>query len=141
MEGRATGIEMWGNFQASEKWRLSAGMTALHERFTLKPESIETSNVVAASGRDPTYTAMLRSSFDIDPRNEFDLMIRRVAKLSSPEVPAYTAVDMRYAWTPRKNLELSITGRDLFGSHAEFSPSATRSSFGRGILLKLVAGF
>jgi iron complex outermembrane receptor protein len=30
MQGHATGIEMWGNYQVTEAWRLSAGFTALH---------------------------------------------------------------------------------------------------------------
>lgn len=36
---RARGIEMWGNYQATPAWRLSGGLTALHEQAWLEPGS------------------------------------------------------------------------------------------------------
>ena len=39
MEGKAHGIEMWGSYQATPSWRLSAGLTALHQDMRLKPGS------------------------------------------------------------------------------------------------------
>ena len=52
MEGKASGVEMWGNYQATPVWRLGAGYTALKETFRLKPNS----NDAAApgnAGKDP----------------------------------------------------------------------------------------
>jgi iron complex outermembrane receptor protein len=65
-----------------------------------------------------------------------------VAALALPEVPAYTSVDLRLAWTPSADLELAIAATDLLDEgHGEFTPVATRSEIGRGIFVELVAQF
>ena len=54
--------------------------------------------------------------------------MRHVAALPDPVVPAYTAFDARLAWRPRPDVELSLTGQNLFGTeHVEFGPAATAS--------------
>ena len=137
MEGSASGIEMWGAYQVSPLWRLSAGYTALRERFRLKPGSNDRSAPNAA-GKDPAHTWQLRSTLNIAPEREFDLVLRHVAALSNPDVPAYTAVDARFGWQLRRDLELSVTGQNLFGSHAEYGPGATRSEIPAAIFVKLL---
>jgi iron complex outermembrane receptor protein len=53
-------------------------------------------------------------------------------------VPAYTAVDLRAGWRARRDLELSITGRNLFsGGHGEMTDPATRTRFGQDVFFKL----
>jgi iron complex outermembrane receptor protein len=53
-------------------------------------------------------------------------------------VPAYTAVDARYAWQPRRELELSVTAQNLFErAHPEFGTAATRSEIERGLFLRV----
>jgi iron complex outermembrane receptor protein len=94
--------------------------------------------VIAQQGRDPTHTWMLRSSFDFPYRTELDAIVRRVSALSDPTVPAYTTVDLKAGWKPRRDLELSITGQNLFsGGHAEFTDAATRSRFGQDVFFKV----
>jgi len=47
--------------------------------------------------------------------------IKRPAYLREMSVPAYTGVNLRLAWRPRENLELSVVGRDLLDDrHLEF---------------------
>lgn len=138
MRGATTGVELWGNYQAGPDWRLSAGYTALRERLSLKPGSIDTANSVARAGRDPAHTWVLRSAWQLARRTELDASVRRVAALSDPDVPAYTAVDMRVGWRPRPELEWSVGGQNLFGpGHAEFTDRATRSQLGRTVYIKL----
>jgi iron complex outermembrane recepter protein len=138
MQGHSTGIETWGTYQAAETWRLSAGLNALRERLTLRPGSTDTADVIAQQGRDPTHTWMLRSSFDFAYRTEFDAIVRRVSALSDPAVPGYTAIDLRAGWRARRDLELSLTGENLFsGGHGEFTDPATRTRFGQGVFFKV----
>jgi iron complex outermembrane receptor protein len=138
MQGNTTGIESWGTFQAAETWRLSAGLSTLRERLTLKPGSTDTADLNAQQGRDPTHTWMLRSSFDFPYRTEFDAIARRVSALSFPVVPGYTAVDLRAGWRARRDLELSVTGENLFsGGHAEFTDPRTRTQFGQVVFFKV----
>jgi iron complex outermembrane recepter protein len=138
MRGNSTGIETWGTYQAGETWRLSAGLSALRERLTLTAGSTDAADAIAQQGSDPTHSWMLRSSFDFPHRTELDAIVRRVSALSHPTVPAYTAVDLRAGWKPRRELELSITGENLLaGGHAEFSDPATRARFGPDVFFKL----
>jgi len=60
MEGTTNGVEMWGNYQASRAWRLSAGLTGLRERLQLKPGIIDTANSIAQGGQNPAHSWMLR---------------------------------------------------------------------------------
>jgi iron complex outermembrane receptor protein len=145
LRGNTTGIETWATYRASEAWRLAAGLSALRERLSVVPGGNDTHDAVDQQGNDPTHTWMLRSSFDFPFRTEFDAMVRRVSALSHPlpaasaySVPAYTAVDLRAGWRARRDLELSITGRNLFsGGHGEMTDPATRTRFGQDVFFKL----
>ena len=137
MEGRATGIEMWGTYQAAPAWRLSGGFTALREKLWLKPGSDDVDGPRAA-GVDPSNTWQLRSSWRIDARRDFDLGVRHVAALARDDVPAYTALDARIGWTLANGSELSIAGTNLLGRHSEYGPLATRSEFGPEVWVSLL---
>jgi iron complex outermembrane receptor protein len=137
MEGEATGIEMWGGYQVSEAWRLSAGYTALHERLRLKPGSNDTVSPGTA-GRDPEHTLQLRSHFAFDDRRELEVGLRKVAELENPAVPGYWALDARFGWRLAPGLELSVVGQNLNGSHAEYGAPGARLEIDRRVGLKLV---
>jgi iron complex outermembrane receptor protein len=136
MEGTGDGLEAWGSYQAARNWRLSAGAFFLKQRLSFKPDSGDTN--VSAAGNDPAHQWLLRSSFDLPNRTELDIGVRRVGALPNPSVPAYTAVDVRYAWRLLRELELALVGQNLFASsHAEFGSAATRSEMARGAYAKL----
>ena len=137
MEGRATGVEMWGSWQAGKRWRLSAGYTALRESMWLKPGSND-ERAPLAVGNDPRHTAQLRSAFDIAEDQQFELAVRNVGRLSNADVPAYTAIDARYLWTVRDGVELSLTGRNLNGGHREYGPAQWSSEVPRSVAVRLV---
>jgi iron complex outermembrane receptor protein len=137
MEGHASGLEAWGNLQLSEAWRLSTGVTALHEEFSLKPGSNDLSSL-ATTGRDPAYTAQLRSSYTFDAARELELAVRRVGATSLPQVEAYTAIDARFGWRVQPGLELSVIGSNLNGSHGEYGSALVRAEVPRTLGVKLV---
>ena len=137
MEGKASGIEMWGSYQAGKRWRLSAGYTALRESMWLKPGSNDSAGPRAV-GKDPRHTAQLRSTFDVGAGQQFELAVRDVGRLRNPDVPGYTAVDARYLWMVRPGVELSLTGQNLNGSHAEYGPVEWRTELPREVALRLV---
>ena len=137
MEGKASGIEMWGSYQAGKRWRLSGGLTALRESMWLKPGSNDEAGP-ASAGKDPRHTAQLRSTFDVSDTQQFELAVRHVGNLRDPAVPAYTAVDARYLWTLGPGLELSLTGQNLNGGHAEYAPPQWRTELPRAAALRRV---
>lgn len=141
MEGRSTGIEMWSTYQVTADWRLSAGYTAQKERLELKPGSNDQAALLNLD-RDPSHKWILRSSLNLTKESEADLTVRRVAALSNPQVPAYTAVDLRYGWNPRPDLEFSVTAQNLGSKgHGEFTNILTRSQLQPSAFFKALVRF
>ena len=76
---------------------------------------------MALLGNDPATIAQLRSVWSPTPRHDFDVFVRHVGKLQTV-VPAYTAVDMRFAWRPVPAVELSLALRNAFDDeHIEWA--------------------
>jgi iron complex outermembrane receptor protein len=133
---------MWSSYQATRRWRRSAGFNGLAEHLQLKPGSNDMADLIAQEGRDPKRSWRLRSSFDVSGQSEFDVVARRVSGRSNPAVPAYSAVDVRYGWRPRRGIEISVTGQNLLDKgHGEFTDVATRTEIGRGVFVNLVSRF
>ncbi|MDB5930168.1 MAG: hypothetical protein JWR60_1875 [Polaromonas sp.] len=141
IEGPGQGLEAWAQWQASASWRLSAGYSGLgkHLRFSSgATDAISIPNL----GNDPREQWSLRSSLNLTPRTEFDLLVRHVGALPSPLVPAYTAVDARLAWKASPALELSVLAQNLFDRrHVEFSAAGVASQIERRLLFKAVCQF
>lgn len=141
MDGYTYGVESWATLQATDTWRLSAGMMELREHLGLKPGSTDPTGP-SALGNDPQHQFMLRSSFNLTPRHDFDVTVRNVSGLPDPAVPGYTAFDARLAWRPDDRVELSATVRNLFDpGHVEFGDPATASEVARSFFLKAVMKF
>jgi iron complex outermembrane receptor protein len=142
IQGFTNGIEAWATLQAMRNWRLSAGVTTLHKKLDVEPGSPDPTGPIAL-GIDPDQQWMLRSSFDFSGGHELDLLVRRVGALSvqpdpgpRPDVPAYTAFDLRWGWRINRSMEVSLTLQNLNDRyHAEFDSA---SLFGRSAFLKFV---
>jgi iron complex outermembrane receptor protein len=135
--GKTYGAEAWGTWQATQMLRLSGGVTVLHKSLHLEPGS--TDPVGAANlGDDPLNQWSVRAAFTLAHRQEFDVALRHVAALPDPAVPAYTAVDLRYGWLVRDDVELSVIGQNLFDrEHPEFNAAPGRSEIGRSVALRI----
>ena len=136
IQGITDGFEFWASWQALPAWRLSGGFTTVGENLSAEPGSGDPTGP-SALGDDPNYQWQLRSSLNLPYHQQFDVMLRRVAALPIPAVPAYSALDVRYGWRVRPDLELSATAQNLFDpGHAEFNAAPGRSEFERGVFLK-----
>jgi iron complex outermembrane receptor protein len=134
--GHATGLEGWGSWQVDQAWRVGAGLTLLNERLRFSPTSRDPGSP-DIGGDDPKHQFQLRASWNGPRALALDVGLRHVGALPSPAVPAYTAVDARLAWSPRPDLELSLTGFNLFDArHPEFGAAPGRSELGRRFLLR-----
>jgi iron complex outermembrane recepter protein len=137
MEGSANGLEAWASYQMASNWRMSAGFTALRESLRSRPGDIFGPQL---TGLDPAHTLQVRSSYAIDDRRELELAVRNVGALAIGPVPGYTAVDLRFGWRVSPELEVSVSGQNLNGSHAEFGSIGTRMEVPRTVAVKLVWG-
>jgi iron complex outermembrane recepter protein len=137
IEGRSRGVEGWASWRALPSWRLTAGGTYLNRRLQVRPGAVDAGGM-AALGADPRSWWSLRSALDLSPRHELDVAVRRAGSRPTG-VPAYTAVDARFAWLPSRELQLSLTLHNLFDrGHAEFGAPETRAEFDRAVFLKLL---
>ena len=138
IEGRLHGIEGWGTYRLGSRWRLSGGFVSQKLRLKVKEGAVDLGGLPSL-GNDPRYHVLLRSSWDLAPRYEADLAIRRVGPLPNPSVPGYTAVDARIAWKATPRLEISLAVQNLLDdSHVEWGAPANRAEYERGFFLKVL---
>jgi iron complex outermembrane receptor protein len=121
-------------------WQVSGGLTALRKQLRLEPGSAGAAGVDNPQlANDPTHQWLLRSSLALGSAHDVDVLVRHVGELPITQVPAYSAIDMRYGWRVRPDLELSVRGQNLFDAkHVEFGSTGNRSDFGRAVVLKAV---
>lgn len=138
IEGRTTGLEAWGSYRPMPAWRLSGGFVVQDIERRVKPGAVDLGGL-ASLGNDPKRKVLLRSSWDVTARHEFDLALRHLGRLPDPAVPAYTVVDARLAWRLSRALEVSVTVRNLLDRrHAEWGVAPGRAQTDRSFLVKLV---
>lgn len=135
--GRTHGVETWGKWQVAENWRLAAGLVV--QDVEVKPEP---GSAVILPDNDPNHYWQLRSSFDITPRHELDVMLRGSGELSQPQVDEYTTMDIRLGWKINRDLELALIGQNLIGhEHTEFNSQLDENLFDRRLFAKLTWRF
>ncbi len=120
MEGVTYGVELSADWKALHWLRLRPSYTLLEMQLKLKEGSTNTFSE-DAEGRSPHNQFSLLSSADITRNVAFDLWLRYVEELPATNIESYVTVDARLAWKLRKNIELSLAGRNLVaGRHSEF---------------------
>jgi len=137
IEGDTYGAEAWAHWQALENLQLSAGGSLLHKNLHVLPGSTDPTGP-SALGNDPPHQWQMRASLQLPHRQSLDLGWRRMGALPNPQVPAYSALDLSYAWQVGRGLELSLTGQNLTDPrHPEIDAFPTRSELGRSIFAQL----
>jgi iron complex outermembrane receptor protein len=69
----------------------------------------------------PRHQVSLRSQLEPTAHTELDLWLRYADGISALGVDPYLTLDLRLAWRPVPQLELSLVGRNLLQpAHAEF---------------------
>jgi iron complex outermembrane receptor protein len=139
MEGDSYGVEAWATYEVRPWWRLSAGLNALHKDLEIKPGSDDVLGLSFA-GNDPDFQLSLRSSMNFGPDVTLDVFARRIDRLPSPPVDAYTEINARLGWRVTDSLELAVTGADLVDdSHPEFaSPTLAGREIRRSVYFSAV---
>ena len=141
--GVTYGLEGWGKYEMMPGWRLSAGFNLLHKDFKLKPGYNDFTNL-AVAGQDPDYQAQVRSEWNISDTVEVALAFRRVGKVDTAPVPAYSEADAHLGWRVTKTLMLAVDGLNLLNPrHLEaWDPTNTPPRYiPRSIFATLRYGF
>ena len=116
--GITYGAELATTYRISDRWRLQSAYTLLfmdlHGPDGLNGDTLQ-------EGSSPRNQYSLQSWWDLGSRCEFNLIGRYVDSLPALGVPKYIVADARFDWRARKNLVLSVVGRNLLnGAHPEF---------------------
>ncbi len=135
--GYSTGLEAWASWQAGRDWRLSAGLLELRKSLHLKPPSTDVAGL-SNLGNDPRHQWNIRSSWDLGPRHQVDLIVRSVAGLPAPLVSGYTAVDANWSWKVTPAFTVALLAQNLFDRrHVEFNAVGVASQIERRAFLRL----
>lgn len=137
---RTHGFEAAMQWWASPTWRVQAHYSRLDLSSPRLSDPAAAMEQDLRAGRVPRHRASLRSSWTLQGGDQVDLWLRHTSRLSNPAVPAFTALDLRYAWRAGPHFELALLGQNLLGGrHAEFVSDnlpVVQSEFGRSVMLK-----
>src|SRR5271170_2201448 len=128
LEGDTYGVELWGNYQVLDWWRLAFGFNELREKLHFQAGSSDLLGV-AQAGDDPNHQASLRSTMNFGDFT-FEADLRNIGSLPNPEVPAYTEMNARLDWHISKHWAVAVSGSNLLHPyHEEFTtPPSERIS-------------
>ncbi len=137
--GESWGVEAWGSYDVTDRWRLNAGLSTLNKDFSAPASSLDISGL-ASVGDDPEYQLMLSSQSRITDAVDLDVRFRAVDDLASTD--GYVSADLRLGWRLNGALELSLTGQNLIEDRrVETGDPARRRAFGRSVFVALRASF
>ncbi len=121
------GLELASDWRPKEWWRLQANYAFIRLSGEVDNDSQDLISVPTIEGSTPRHQVSIRSHMDLVHNWSLDLWanwtdkLKRSSLSDEVETPAFTSLNARLAWQPAKNLELSLTGRNLLDSrHQEF---------------------
>jgi iron complex outermembrane receptor protein len=121
MQGDSFGAEAAVTWRATDWWQLRPAYSFQEIQLQLQPGSKDTSSLSLAR-TSPRHQVTLLSRLDLGPNVDFDSNLRFVDTLPSLGIASYLELDLRLAWRPRNDLELSLVGQNLLQAHhLEFS--------------------
>ncbi|MCE5180683.1 MAG: TonB-dependent receptor [Betaproteobacteria bacterium] len=118
------GLEWNGSWRPTDKWQFKAAYTWLKMDIHRNADSGDTS-IESEVGRSPQNQFQLQVFHSPTAKIDLSASLYYVDSLPSLNIPAYTRMDARVGWRVQRDLELSLTGRNLFDpSHPEFINSS-----------------
>ncbi len=123
LSAQSHGLELVVDYHPLPWWRIQPTYSYLHV-ITHAPsnDAAEQNNAIVAEISAPKHQLSLRSSMTFQEKRQLDIWLRHMSALGD-RVASYSALDIRYAWHPVNNVELSVVGQNLLDRrHPEFSP-------------------
>jgi len=118
LRGESYGVEISGEWQVVDRWRLSATYTYLEIFLHADDPAVVTED---EEERTPHNQATLHSALTLPHHTDLDLWLRYVDNVTDFDIPHYLTADARVAWRPSPAWEVSLVGRNLLDDrHPEF---------------------
>lgn len=126
---KSYGFELSGAWQVTPDWRLRASYSRLHLDAEPEPGSTDTFTEATIEGSGPKNQFQLHSHARLRQDLDLDAMFYYVDSVQNQAVGDYSRLDLRLAWRPRKDLELSLVGQNLLDDrHFEFTGQDSAAS-------------
>jgi iron complex outermembrane receptor protein len=148
LEGDTYGMEVSGNYQILENWRLHAGYNLLQEHIHVRPGQVDLDDGRYETA-DPQQQFSIRSSMNLTRKIDFDADLRWVDELHIVEsptdgptlgtIPSYFELNARIGWRVNKHFELALVGQNLVHNHhVEYGfPDASQEEIVRSVYAKI----
>ncbi len=123
------GLEWSGSWRPTNKWQFKAAWSWLKMNIRRDAGSTDTS-IESEVGRSPQNQLQFHALHSPTAKVDLGASLYYVDSLPSLNVPAYTRLDARVGWRVQRDLELSLTARNLLDpAHPEFvNTSGPRTS-------------
>ena len=122
--GETYGTEISATAQVTKRWRVQGSYSYLEAQLHRESGSHDFSTERIAEGSSPHNQFFIRSLLDLGWNIRLDSTLRYVDVLPTPKIPSYLTLDVRLAWSPRKDLEFALVGQNLLDDrHPEFAPT------------------
>jgi iron complex outermembrane receptor protein len=136
LHGSSHGVEVTGDYRPLDWWRWTASYSGLRIQLTRDEGTQDLTQERTGEGNSPRHQVQVQSSMDLGDKWDFDWIFRYVSQLPNLRIPGYANSDLRLAWRPSFNVELSVVGRNLHDpQHPEF---AGGSEIQRSVYAQLV---
>jgi iron complex outermembrane receptor protein len=107
LRATSSGGEVVVTLAATDAWRWSASYSLLF----MNGKGLSSGITESPDLNAPTHQVVVRSSYDFSARASLDAQLRYVDNVQN--IPAYLTADVRWAYRPTANLELSLVGQNL----------------------------
>jgi iron complex outermembrane receptor protein len=131
--GQSYGGSLAAKWRVTDWWRLDGSVSLLKVDIDKAAGGHDINNGTGEAN-DPECSFLIHSALDLRWHVRFDSFLRYVDDLPNPHTPSYLTADVRLGWTPRKNVEIAIVGRNLLDdAHPEFRTAATSREVERSV--------
>lgn len=138
------GAEIQAKWQVHDNWQLLASYSWLKVDAQNRAGSMNSINrVLTIETSDPQHQASLRSIIQLPLDLELDASVYYTDAITEHQVDNYTRVDLRLAWKPSDNFELSLVGQNLQDNqHKEYAANDVfYTEVPRSVYAKIVTRF
>jgi iron complex outermembrane recepter protein len=133
--GEGYGIEISTQTDITPYWHLMANYSYLQLQIHPGALSIDFlgANGTFIEGASPHNQVYLMSTQNLTENVDCDVVCRYVDNLPVISVPSYIEMDLRLAWRPRTDVELSVVGQNLLQDHHLEYPNTPIYEVQRGV--------
>ena len=111
-KGETYGAELAANVDVTKNWHIYGMYSFIQTHYA---------SDFPGAGLAPVNQVYLQSSWDIACDWKFDMIWRYVDSIGDGFVDSYNTMDLRLAWQPTSDFEISLVGRNLLNAnHHEY---------------------